>query len=259
MLRIQRAALSTGDLLALSNRQRRVDAQRRIGRLDVAATWRNARRTKLLRRVHAVLRQMAGARERCMYCLDSLGTDIEHFWPKSPYPGRMFEWPNLLLGCVECGRRKGARFPMGDDGRPMLLDPTQDDPWSHLDFDPQTGIVTARYDRIADAPDPRGLATVELLGFETREALHEGRRRSWKRLAQTVGRAMVRADVVAEDLVAELAADDDFGLLPWCFSSRGGQVVPLRELRVRAPAVFDQCARIVGSPLDPGVDRNKLI
>lgn len=259
MRRIQRAALSADDLLALSKRQRLVDEQRVVGGLDVAATWRNARRTSLLGRVHASLCRMAGARERCMYCLDSLGTDIEHFWPKSPYPGRMFQWPNLLLGCAECGRRKGARFPLGDDGQPALLDPTQDDPWRHLDFDPQTGIVTARYDRFACAPDPRGLATVELLGFETREALHEGRRRSWKRLAQTIGRVMARADVVAEDLIAELAVDDDFGLLPWCFSSRGGQVEPLRELRVHAPALFDRCARLVGSPSEPGGDRNQLL
>lgn len=33
--------------------------------------------------VRTVLRKMASGRERCMYCEDNEGTDIEHFWPKS--------------------------------------------------------------------------------------------------------------------------------------------------------------------------------
>jgi hypothetical protein len=35
-----------------------------------------------------------------MYCLDSHATDIEHFWPKTPYPQRMFVWFIQAFGRV---------------------------------------------------------------------------------------------------------------------------------------------------------------
>ncbi len=93
MRRIPRAPLPDADVLSLAKRQRKVDGMQAAGQLDVlavTATWRAARQTKLLRRVHATLCAMAGERERCMYCLDSHGTDIEHFWPKACYASRLF-------------------------------------------------------------------------------------------------------------------------------------------------------------------------
>ena len=50
---------------------------------DVERTWKLARKTKTLRKVFDCLVRMAGMRQRCMYCEDSRGTTIEHFWPKS--------------------------------------------------------------------------------------------------------------------------------------------------------------------------------
>jgi len=126
-----------------------------------------------------------GERERCMYCLDSHGTDIEHFWPKAPYPERMFTWSNLLLCCAECGRLKGDRFPL-DVGRPMLIDPTAEEPWQYLDFDPETGNLVARFDLDADDWSAKGQKTVELLQLDRREALATGYRRTYRRLAAVV-------------------------------------------------------------------------
>jgi hypothetical protein len=99
---------------------------------DAAAEWKNARRTQPLQAVHATLKRMMGERERCMYCRDSHGTDIDRFWPKTPYPERMFVWLNLLLCCAGCRRIKGDRFPVAGD-QPLLVDPTAEDPWRHLE------------------------------------------------------------------------------------------------------------------------------
>jgi hypothetical protein len=63
---------------------------------------------------------------------------MEHFRPKSRYSDQMFRWPNLLLCRTECERLKGDRFPL-QHGSPLLVDPTQEDPWQHIDFDPGTG------------------------------------------------------------------------------------------------------------------------
>lgn len=248
MRRIQRAPLSAADVLSLAKRQRKADNKRTASQLDVTATWRAARRTSLLRRVHATLCAMAGARERCMYCLDSHGTDIEHYWPKTPFPGVMFRWENLLLCCTECGRIKGNRFPLDANGAPELIDPTVDDPWRHLDFDPQTGIVTAAFDAASMTRDRRGEQTAELLGLERREALQVGYRRTWRRLAAKVEACLRAPQVVAANLVADLDSDDEHGLLPWCFSARGASVEPFAKLRALHPGVFASCAKLVGAP-----------
>ena len=248
MCRIQRASLPPADVLSLAKRQRKADGQHAAGQLDVNATWRSSRKTRLLRRIHRTLCSMAGARERCMYCLDSHGTDIEHFWPKAPYPGRMFHWENLLLCCAECGRFKGDRFPLAANGTPLLLDPTVDDPWRHLDFDPLTGIVTAAFDAASMARDRRGEETAELLGLERREALQVGHRRTWKRLANRVAAILQSGNPTAAALLTDLEADDEHGLLPWCFSARGASVQPFADLVAQHPAVFAECARLVKAP-----------
>ncbi|WP_156427859.1 hypothetical protein [Thiohalocapsa sp. ML1] len=98
-----------------------------------------------------------------MYCEDSHGTDIEHFRPKTPFPECLFVWTNMLLCCAECGRLKGKQFPTDAMGEPLLIDPTVDAPWEHLDFDPETGNVVARFDLERNAFCPKGEKTVETL------------------------------------------------------------------------------------------------
>ena len=63
----------------LNQRQAVVDRKRQEGTLQVNGEWKNARQTQSVRTVLAALKRMMGERERCMYCLDSHGTDIEHF------------------------------------------------------------------------------------------------------------------------------------------------------------------------------------
>ncbi|NOY25886.1 MAG: HNH endonuclease, partial [Oligoflexia bacterium] len=83
---------------------------------------------------------MASGRARCMYCEDSLGTDIDHFRPKADFPQRAFAWPNYLLACSHCNSNlKRNAFPIDGNGDPLLLDPSADNPAEHLLFSPSTG------------------------------------------------------------------------------------------------------------------------
>ncbi|RTY78507.1 hypothetical protein EKA83_08815 [Pseudomonas veronii] len=83
---------------------------------------------------------MATGRSRCMYCEDSMGTDIDHFWPKSVYPDQAFVWGNYLLACSYCNsNQKRTQFPLDVNGEPLLIDPTNEDPELHLSLMPSTG------------------------------------------------------------------------------------------------------------------------
>ena len=183
---------------------------------------------------------MAGHRQRCMYCGDSHGTDIEHFWPKSPYPERMFRWPNMLLCCTECGRSKGTKFPLAN-GQPALIDPATDNPWDFLDFDPQTGNIVERIDPVSQQATLKGRATVSVLELDRREAMARGYQRTFRRLKRSVEEILGQPNPNAAALFAELYEDDEYGLLGWCFDGLGSGVYPFVDLQARHPAVWAAC------------------
>ncbi|PKO60666.1 MAG: TIGR02646 family protein, partial [Betaproteobacteria bacterium HGW-Betaproteobacteria-18] len=190
MRRIQRAALPKVVQNYLRKRQLAASDKHKNGDLNIERDWKSARQTKPLKAVVATLQTMMGPRQRCMYCLDSHGADIEHFRPKAVYPKRMYEWPNLLLCCTECGRFKGNKFPMS--GRhALLIDPTREDPWKHLDFDPVTGNISARFDLQLNDWSAKGAATVDVLKLDRREALSAGYLKTLRHLSDIVERALL--------------------------------------------------------------------
>lgn len=227
----------------LNRRQGEADQKQIAGTLHPANEWKSARQSQPLLSVLAQLKSMMGERERCMYCLDSHGSDIEHFWPKTPYPGKMFRWPNLLLCCTECGRFKGEKFPL-DNEEPLLIDPTDEDPWLHLDFDPSTGNIVARYDLQTSDWSLKGQKTVEILQLDRREALAVGYRRTFSRLSNAI--EQWQANNGAPDaLIVSLRAADDHGLLGWCFLGTGQTVSPFRELQNQHNEAWAACVAAI--------------
>lgn len=246
MRRVIRETLAADVQENLKQRQAEADRKRREGTLQVNDEWQNARQNAALRSVLVTLKRMMGEHERCMYCLDSHGTDVEHFWPKTPYPERLFLWPNLLLCCAECGRLKGDRFPLAE-GQPLLIDPTTEEPWLYLDFDPTTGNVVARFDVDANDWSPQGLKTVEVLQLDRREALAVGYRRTFRRLSAIVQRYLSEGIPNAAGLIAALRDADDHGLLGWCFIGTGQTMPPFSNLRQQQPDAWAVCvSSIVG-------------
>lgn len=100
MRRIERLPLPSGVRFTLGRKQVRANRQRSEPGFNATRAWENARRSAAVRTAEATLKRMAGATERCMYCEDSHGTDIEHFRPKTPFPQYLFIWPNMLLCCA---------------------------------------------------------------------------------------------------------------------------------------------------------------
>lgn len=244
MRRIQRAALPKTAASQLSKRQLTVIGKFKQGSLNIESDWKSARQTKALKAVVATLQSMMGPRQRCIYCLDSHGADVEHFRPKTEYPKRMYQWENLLLCCTECGRFKGNRFPLSSN-RALLIDPTSEDPWKHLDFDPATGNICARFDLLLNDWSAKGTATVEVLKLDQREGLSAGYLKTLRHLSDIVQRAVMGGVPVVLPLISELQHADDHGLLAWCFSDRGQALPPFSDLHQRYPAVWRQCCRAI--------------
>ncbi len=135
-----------------------------------AALW-NAKPEKVFSEIRETLRAMAGGRNRCMYCEDNEGTDIEHFWPKSAHPQKAFSWSNYLLACAYCNSNcKRTRFPM-TDGQPDLIDPSVDDPSHHLRLLPSNG----KYNAIGSKGRP-SIDVFDLNGDVRGRKLSEGRK-----------------------------------------------------------------------------------
>lgn len=100
--------------------------------------WNSARRERS--EIRAYLAKMAPGVERCMYCGDNLGTDIDHFEPISRTPIRTFDWPNHLLACSFCNsNQKRSEYPCDEAGNGLLIDPSSDDPSVHLQLILPTG------------------------------------------------------------------------------------------------------------------------
>lgn len=244
MRRIQRTALPQAAHGYLGKRQLAADSKRSQGKLNIDNDWKSARQTKALKAVLSTLQAMMGSRQRCMYCLDSHGADIEHFRPKAAYPQRMYDWRNLLLCCTECGRFKGSQFPR--QGRQaLLIDPTREDPWKHLDFDPVTGNICARFDLLLNDWSVKGTKTVEVLQLDRREALSAGYLQTLHRLGGIVEMALAGGAMAAPALTAQLKSADDHGLLAWCLSDRGQAIHPFNALHQRHPDIWKQCCKAV--------------
>lgn len=243
MRRVMRPALPGRVQAYLDKRQSAADQRHRSGTSDIGREWKAARQTQAIGVVLRSLQQMMGQRERCMYCVDSHGSDIDHFRPKARYPRRAFRWSNMLLCCTECGRFKGDQFPLSN-GRAKLIDPTAEDPWEHLDFDPDTGNLTARFDTSADRWSPRGEETVRVLRLDRREAMAAGYAATFRRLGGVVQDALAslaNGTVKAPVLLAELREADEHGLLPWCFNGSGRNLMPFNTLREQFPQVWADC------------------
>lgn len=144
-----------------------------------------------------------------------------------------------MLHRGECGRLKGSSFPLAD-GAPLLIDPTAENPWEYVDFDPITGNLTAEFTQ-EGVEDPEGRETVKLLRLNRREALAIGYRRTWRRLSGIV-RAHLDRTAVGSQLVEDLVEADDHGLLGWCIYGGGRHEPPFDLLHNQHPEVWRRLA-----------------
>jgi uncharacterized protein (TIGR02646 family) len=238
--RVRRPEISKNASNYLEKKQKIVKVRMKANNLDMDSLWKSSRQTKAMKEVLASLKSMMpGKRERCMYCVDSHGADIEHFRPKASYPRWAFRWANFLLCCSECGRIKGENFPVQRNNI-LLINPSLEEPWDHLDFDPRTGNITSRYIVATGLTSPKGDATVKTLEFDKREAMAESYKRTYSRL-EVVFTDYLAAPYETKCFIADLKKQDDHGLIGWFFKGAGQGQTFCEDLKLKFPLVWGKC------------------
>lgn len=130
---------------------------------------------------------------RCMYCGDDAGNAIDHYWPKARYPLLAYTWDNYLWACSTCNSNlKRDHFELDAQDKPLLLDPTVDEPSEFMRYIHTTGQFEPLYDD-ADQPNARAEYTIRLLDLnETQRkrprpaALCQGRKDVWDNIVNSI-------------------------------------------------------------------------
>jgi uncharacterized protein (TIGR02646 family) len=173
-------------------------------RSEAKRLWKR-QNNRTFREIRNVLKKMATGIERCMYCEDSQGIAIEHFWPKSIYPERAFDWLNYLIACSECNSNvKRDQFPLDETGEPFLVNPVEEDPFDHLSLVTTTGD----YQPLSR----KGDWSIEVFELN-RTILADGRKDAWvsiQSLLTDYARARERADDEWADSVQRAARRHPF-------------------------------------------------
>lgn len=167
MIRIVRPRLPTeleASLLALSQEMADTPVPERDKHTD--RMWeRKTVRRDVYQPVRAALEDMAPGIDCCMYCGNHMADTVDHFVPKSRCAVRTFYWPNLLLACSTCNTRfKGNKHRSDGLVGSLLIDPTREDPFEHLDL----GLTSGVYRSVEGSP--KGEWTIAVCG------LNEGKR-----------------------------------------------------------------------------------
>lgn len=126
----------------------------------------------------------------------------------SPHPGYYwlaYDWSNLLPSCVDCNQPKTTngeklgkrnRFPVEKEyasrpseelnEKPILINPTSEDPSAHLVVDEKTGIMLYKTDR--------GKMCVKIFGLNIRDFLIEDRLKAIAEVTTTLDKILHNPD-----------------------------------------------------------------
>ncbi len=114
MLRLLNVDLPAEAAARLRGYQGEVDAEptypKQVAAADTLFSSRNRCSNRTFKVVRAKLFEMCGGVRRCGYCEDSMADEVEHIWPKSLYPERVFSWQNYLYACGPCNGPKNNDF-----------------------------------------------------------------------------------------------------------------------------------------------------
>ena len=169
-----------------------------VRRVALAADmWTNRTRHQDFQRIRDILYSLCFGQRRCVYCEDSVSTEIEHVEPKSLYPEATFAWENLLPACSGCNGPKNNSFavfvPHQTDpvqmarrkrdpvvppqpGEPVLIHPRREDPLRFLTLDLQDTFHVLPRPGLQPREETRAKWTIDELLRLNREPLPQARR-----------------------------------------------------------------------------------
>lgn len=166
---------------------------------------------------------MCSGAQRCVYCEDSVGDEVEHIEPKDLYPCKVFVWTNYVYACGRCNVFKGRSFSVIDGDRivdvtrlpsapvvpplhgfPAFVNPRVEDPLDYLHLDLETFWLVARDDK-EPLSRKRADFTIEVLKLN-RDVVIAARKTAYFAYRTALFEyAARRPDAVAEELAALVA------------------------------------------------------
>lgn len=157
----------------------------------------NRSNNPVFRAVHRKLKEMCSGAQRCNYCEDSAGDEVEHIKPRSLYPERVFVWDNYLLSCGQCNRSKGSRFSVIRQGRfidvthrpgstrrksptgcPVIINPRTEDPLAFFQLEIAETFLFLPMNDLPEIAKKRACYTIQVLKLN-RDVLLEARREAY--------------------------------------------------------------------------------
>lgn len=112
---------------------------------------------------------------KCAYCEQKLGStsliQLECFYPKSKFPPEIvFKWENLLPVCQVCNISKSDYFPIDENGKPLLINPSIDYPDEHIQLNPEAGTL--------EGLTEKGEQTIRILSLNRNELVESRKHES---------------------------------------------------------------------------------
>ena len=184
----------------------------------------NRQDNQVFRSVRTRLTDMCAGAQRCGYCEDSVGDEVEHIKPKDLYPEQVFVWENYLLACGRCNGGKSNRFSVINRGRLIevtrrrnhpirrpragasaLINPRDEEPLEFFDLDLMgTFVFLPRID-LPRIDEQRASYTIDVLNLN-RDVLLEARSEAYGAYrARLVEYRQYRDDGVAEADLRQLS------------------------------------------------------
>ena len=229
MLYIEDAGLDPSTERGLKRYQSKVDSAgtypRQVAEGKRLFSLRNKPTNAVFKAVRTKLVEMCSGAQRCGYCEDSVGDEVEHIMPKDLYPERVFVWHNYLLACGRCNggksnqfavivgqrlidvtRRRGAQIRRPRRGDPSLINPRAEDPLACLDLELEVTFMFLPRDGMTVIGTRRAQYTIKVLKLN-RDVLLEARREAYGSYRARLMEYRDLRDSGAEDAKLSLLTD----------------------------------------------------
>lgn len=183
MLRLHRLDLSDEDKKELKDLAGEIEGKTLDERKKSARTlFKNNRGNNLLSKtVVGTLEAMNAGSGRCFYCQLDRGNAIEHYEPIDKDPDKAFDWDNYLWACNVCNSsEKGKDFPKHSDGRSLLLNPVEKDPYDYLPLNREGFYLEFDKNHPEEFHREVNNATLKVLGLNEYGSFIQDRKDAWE-------------------------------------------------------------------------------
>jgi hypothetical protein len=169
---------------------------------DKAKTLFKTKSKPLFDKIKEKLTLLSNYTQRCVYCEDSFGDEVEHIYPKDLFPEKCFMWTNYIFACGTCNgtyknnkfavittrgkfkditpSRKATSIPKPPQGRSGFINPREENPLDYCVLDLNGTFKFIAIPGIPDIEKERVEFTYnQALGFDKREKIRIARKNAY--------------------------------------------------------------------------------